>query len=375
MDLRALDLRVGQLLWDGKAKGPAVVQAVPRAGGFRGVIDSDYVKGRFDADMAGGRLSAVKADLDFVKLSRQEGKATASTGSRLDGLHPASMPSLSLVSRRVLWQDIDVGRLEAEVDSQAPGVILRSASLRSGNHELVVEQGEWTRQGGADRTRISGKLKVKDSGLLAEMLGYPGVVRDTPADADYTLHWGETPFGVSSANLAGAVDMKLGKGALLKVDVGIGRFLGLFNVDALWRRLSLDFSDLFGAGMAYDGIAGRLDIADGWVETKGFVIDGVAAEIVIDGGVELATREVDQVVTVIPNTDIALPVAGLLMGGPLGPVVGAAIGAGVFVADKILDRQIDRLTRTRYVVKGSVDNPVITKVAGDEPRDLSPGRR
>lgn len=375
MDLRVLDMRVGQLLWDGKAKGPVAVQAVPRAGGFRGMIDSDYLKGGFDADMAGGRLSAVKADLDFVKLSQAEGKAAASTGSRRDRPHPGGMPSLSLVSRRVLWQDIDVGRLEAEIDSQARGLVLRSASLRSGNHELIVERGEWTRQGGADKTRISGRLKVKDLGLLAALLGYPGVVRDTPADADYTLDWGETPFGVSSANLAGAVDMKLGKGALLKVDVGVGRFLGLFNVGTLWRRLSLDFSDLFGAGMAYDGIAGRLDIANGWAQTKGFVIDGVAAEIVIDGGVKLTTREVDQVVTVIPNTDIALPVAGVLMAGPLGPVVGAAIGAGVFVADKILDGQMDRLTRTRYVVKGSLDNPVITKVAGDEPRDPSPGRR
>ncbi|QJD30943.1 YhdP family protein [Methylococcus geothermalis] len=369
MDIKALDVQVGQLLWDGKAKGPAAVQAVSRAGGFRGVIDSDYVKGGFDADMVGGRLSHVKADLDFVKLSRLDEKAVASTDSWLDTLHPGSIPSLSLVGRHVLWHGFDVGRLQAEVDSQARGITLRSASLRSDNHELVVEQGEWTRHGGTDRTRISGKLKVNNSGMLAAVLGYPEVVRDTPADVDYKLNWAETPFGVSSANLAGTVDLKLGKGALLKVDVGIGRFLGLFSVGALWRRLSLDFSDLFGAGMAYDGIAGKLDIADGRAETKGFVIDGVAAKIVINGGVKLATREVDQVVTVIPNTSIALPVAGVLMGGPLGPAVGAAVGAGVFVADKMMNGQVERLTQTRYLVKGSLDNPVITKVTGDTPQD------
>jgi uncharacterized protein (TIGR02099 family) len=369
MDLKALDVEVGQVLWDGKAKGPAAVQALSRAGGFRGVIDSDYVKGGFEADMAGGRLSNVEADLDFVKLSRLDEKAVASTDSWLDTLHPGSMPALSLVGRHVLWHGFDVGRLQAEVDSQARGIILRSASLRSSNHELAVERGEWTRLGRADRTRISGKLKVKDLGLLAAVLGYPEVVRDTPADVNYTLNWAETPFGVSSANLAGEVDMKLGKGALLKVDVGIGRFLGLFNVDALWRRLSLDFSDLFGAGMAYDGIAGKLSIADGRAETKGFVIDGVAAKIVIDGGVKLATRQVDQVVTVIPNTSIALPVAGVLMGGPLGPAVGAAIGAGVFVADKMMDGRVERLVQTRYRVKGNLDNPVITKASGDTPQD------
>lgn len=369
MDVKALDVQVGQVLWEGKAKGPVAVQAVSRTGGFRGVIDSDYVKGGFDADMAGGRLSNVKADLDFVKLSRLDEKAVASTDSWLDTLHPGSVPSLSLVGRHVLWHGFDVGRLQVEVDSQARGITLRSASLRSDNHELAVERGEWTRQGGTDRTRISGRLKVKNSGMLAAVLGYPEVVRDTPADVNYALNWAETPFGVSSANLAGTVDLKLGKGALLKVDVGIGRFLGLFNVDALWRRLSLDFSDLFGAGMAYDGIAGKLDIADGRAETQGFVVDGVAAKIVINGGVKLATREVDQVVTVIPNTSLALPVAGVLMGGPLGPAVGAAVGAGVFVADKMMNGQVERLTQTRYLVKGSLDNPVITKASGDTPQE------
>jgi uncharacterized protein (TIGR02099 family) len=369
MDVKALDVQVGQVLWDGKVKGPVAVQAVSRPGGFRGMIDSDYVKGGFDVDMAAGRLSSLTADLDFVKLSRLDEKAVASTDSWLDTLHPGSFPSLSLTGRHVLWHGFDVGRLQAEVDSQGRGIVLRSASLRSDNHELVVERGEWTREGGADRTRISGKLKVKNSGMLAAVLGYPEFVRDTPADVDYALNWAETPFGVSSANLAGTVDMKLGKGALLKVDVGIGRFLGLFNVDALWRRLSLDFSDLFSAGMAYDGIAGKLDIANGRAETKGFVIDGVAAKIVINGGVKLANREVDQVVTVIPNTSIALPVAGVLMGGPLGPAVGAAVGAGVFVADKMMDGQVERLTQTRYLVKGSLDNPVITKASGDTPQE------
>ncbi|MGI2325071.1 MULTISPECIES: YhdP family protein [unclassified Methylococcus] len=369
MDVKALDVQIGRLLWDGAAKGPVVVQAVGRAGGLRGMIDSAYVKGGFDADMAAGRLSSIKADLDFVKLSRLDEKAVASTDSWLDTLHPGSFPSLSLVGRHVLWHGFDVGRLQVEVDSQARGIVLRSASLRSDNHELVVERGEWTRHGGTDRTHIAGTLKVKNSGMLAAEFGYPEFVRDTPAEVNYTLNWAETPFGVSSANLAGTVDMKLGKGALLKVDVGIGRFLGLFNVDALWRRLSLDFSDLFGAGMAYDGIAGKLDIAHGRAETKGFVIDGVAAKIVIDGGVKLATREVDQVVTVIPNTSIALPVAGVLMGGPLGPAVGAAVGAGVFVADKMMDGQVERLTQTRYRVEGSLDNPVITKDSGDAPRE------
>lgn len=369
MDLKLLDVQLGQALWEGKPKGPVAVQAAARPGGFKGTVDSDYVKGLYEADMAGGKLSSVRADLDFLKVSRLDEKAVATTDSWLDTLHPGSLPALDLVGRHVLWQGFDIGQLRAKVATQARGIMLRSASLRSDNHELTVEQGEWTRQGKVDTTRVSGKLHVKDSGMLATVLGYPDLIRDTPADVDYKLSWAETPFGASAASLAGEVGMTLGKGALLKVDVGLGRFLGLFNVGALWRRLSLDFSDLFGAGMAYDGIAGQLNIADGQARTKGFLIDGVAAKIIINGRVKLATREVDQVVTVIPNTSIALPVAGVLMGGPLGPAVGAAVGAGVFVADKMMGGQVERLAQTRYRVKGSLDNPVITRATGDTPED------
>lgn len=370
-DLVSLDLRVGQVFWQGKAKGPLQVQLRAKPGGYRGSIDSDRAKGEVEVEVKDGALSQIRSDLDFLKVPVLTKKpdatnlAPGSVASCPEFLSPHRLPALILASRHVLWHGFDLGRLDLRVERQGTGVVLRSAALRSDNHVLTVSEGEWVRRGQVDSTRLSGMIRVKDSGMLATQLGYAGVVRETPAEITYRLTWPDSPLCARAPKLSGEVEMNYGAGALLKVDVGIGRFLGLFNVGSIWRRLSLDFSDLFGEGMAYDRVSGKFRILQGQAETHGFLIDGVAAKILINGRIGLADGEVDQVVTVIPNTSIALPVAGVLAGGPLGPAVGAA----AFLANKMLGGQVERVVQTHYLVRGNWENPVITRVHGNMPLD------
>lgn len=370
-ELASLDLRVGQVFWQGRAKGPLQVQLRAEPGGYRGSIDSERAKGEFEVEVKDGALSKIRSDFDFLKLPLlAEKPETMSLASKSapwcpEFLSPNQLPAMSLASRHVLWHGFDLGRLDLRVERQGMDVVLRSAVLRSDNHVLTADEGEWVRRGPMDSTRLSGTIRVKDSGVLATQLGYAGVVRETPAKITYRLTWPDSPLCVRVSKLSGEVEMNYGAGALLKVDVGIGRFLGLFNVGSIWRRLSLDFSDLFGEGMAYDRVSGKFGILQGQAETHGFLIDGVAAKILINGRIGLVDGEVDQVVTVIPNTSIALPVAGVLAGGPLGPAVGAA----AFLANKMLGGQVERVVQTHYLVRGNWENPVITRVHGNMPLD------
>jgi uncharacterized protein (TIGR02099 family) len=370
-DLASLDLRVGQAFWQGRAKGPLQVQLRAKPAGYRGLISSDHAKGEFEVDVKDGILSQLRGDLDFIKVPILAEKTSAaslafrSVASCSGLLSPHRLPALTLAARHVLWHGFDLGRLDLRVERQGTGVVLRSAALRSDNHVLTVSEGEWMRRRQADSTRLSGMIRIKDSGMLATQLGFAGVVRETPAEISYRLSWPDSPLCARASKLSGEVEMNYGNGALLKVDVGIGRFLGLFNVGSIWRRLSLDFSDLFGEGMAYDRISGKFRILQGQAETHGFLIDGVAAKILINGRIGLTDGEVDQVVTVIPNTSIALPVAGVLAGGPLGPAVGAA----AFLANKVLGGQVERVVQTHYLIRGNWENPVITRVHGNMPLD------
>ena len=71
--------------------------------------------------------------------------------------------------------------------------------------------------------------------------------------------------------------------------------LGVLDLGALNRRLSLDFSDLFGPGYAFERINGKLAIRKGRADIVDMTIEGPSAEIRIEGKTDLIKQEFDQV--------------------------------------------------------------------------------
>ena len=72
----------------------------------------------------------------------------------------------------------------------------------------------------------------------------------------------------------------------------------------------------------------------------------------------LAAKDYDELVTVIPRVGSSLPLAGAIAGGPV-------VGAALLVADKLLGKEIEGMTRfaqTRYSVTGPWSEPVYSKL-------------
>lgn len=354
--LRKLDLNVGTLHWNGDALGSLTLDMEREDQHWRGHLDSAYGKGTFRAT-----ADAIAFDLEHLKIPKLDADKAKPTSTEL--LDPATVPSLTLKAKRLLWQDADLGPLALQTERHAHGMIIKTLKGETKNHRFDIH-GSWTRS--ADQTvstRLEGKLRIEDMGDLLTVIGYAGEVRDTPSDIDFTLSWPGAPQQFSRAGVAGDVRMKLGKGAILKVEPGLGRVLGMLNLDTLWRRLSFDFSDLFGKGLAYDSVLGTFQLGNGQAVTKGFLIDAVPAKIVINGRAGLVARDLDQIVTVIPHTSVALPIAGALAGGP-------AVGAAVLLAQQLVGEKVDSITATHYAVKGGWDEPQITKISRNLPLDI-----
>lgn len=57
------------------------------------------------------------------------------------------------------------------------------------------------------------------------------------------LAWDGTPLGINMASLTGTVRLKLESGTLQKLEGGAGalKLFGILNMEALTRRLRLDF--------------------------------------------------------------------------------------------------------------------------------------
>jgi uncharacterized protein YhdP len=141
----------------------------------------------------------------------------------------------------------------------------------------------------------------------------------------------------------------------------VGRLLGVLSLQALPRRISLDFRDVFSEGFAFDTVKGDVRIDSGVMHTGDFRLVGPAAAVNIAGDVDLA-RETQQLkVRVQPSlsSGVSAGAAALFIANPL---LGAAVGAGALLAQKILNNPFDQLFSYEYAVSGSWDDPVVTRL-------------
>lgn len=354
---RGFDIQIGRLIWDGEEWGKFKLTGNREDNILAGEIDCRYATGIYTAENLGSDYAALKMELDSLNLPHfsQERDKQASKP-------PSSLPELRIHARQLWRQGADLGELQLETVRNPAGLDIRQLTLRSQNHTLRLN-GAWTRQDGRDDTRIEGRLNVHDLGEFLGLLGYSREIANTPTDSAFSLSWPGTPQQFSPANLSGKVGLNMRRGSVLQVEPGLGRALGMLNLQTLRRLVLLDFSDLFGKGLSYDSMKGDFDLQAGQAKTQGFVIDAAAADILIIGRVGLADHDLDEIVSVMPHPLATLPLAVPMVGG-------AAIGALIDMAQRIVGAEESNLASSNYSVTGSWDSPVIKRVQGSTPLEI-----
>jgi uncharacterized protein YhdP len=136
--------------------------------------------------------------------------------------------------------------------------------------------------------------------------------------------------------------------------------LGVLSLQALPRRITLDFRDVFSQGFAFDTIAGNVRIDAGVMHTDDLRLVGPAAAVDLAGDVDLAHETQQMQVRVQPSlsTGVSAGAAALFIANPL---IGAAVGAGTLIAQKMLNNPFDQLFSYRYSVTGTFDDPVVAR--------------
>jgi uncharacterized protein YhdP len=153
------------------------------------------------------------------------------------------------------------------------------------------------------------------------------------------------------------------------VEPGVGRLLGILNLNALQRRLAMDFSDLYATGLAFESMRGRVRLINGKADFNDFTIDGPSSRIIISGLNDLVGERFDQAVIVEPKLGSSVALASAFAGGPV-------VGAAVYVVDRLAGHPFDRLGRTRYRVSGPWGSPEVIRIGwepalGDAPEATS----
>ncbi len=104
------------------------------------------------------------------------------------------------------------------------------------------------------------------------------------------IAWTGGPYRVDIPSLSGRLRLEAKHGRFRKIEPGVAKLLGILSLQALPRRMSLDFDDVFNKGFSFDRISANLTIANGVAHTEDFMMDGSAARVGMRGQVALAAK-------------------------------------------------------------------------------------
>lgn len=301
------------------------------------------------------RRVPISVQLEHWNLNLDEWQPDSPVADPADWPDPRRTPGLFLSVEQFKLGDRSLGRLSLKALPSEDGLDIKEASLQGPELELKAS-GAWRAGKTGQETRLQLEAKSPNFGQALQTLGFTSSISEAPAEVKADLAWAAPPMELSLANLNGELDIHIGQGRVQEVNPGMGRLLGLLNLGALSRRLTLDFSDLFGKGYAFDHIEGRFVLQDGNARADPIRIIGPSADLRITGRTGLVARDYDQQVTVTPEISTALPVAGAIAGGP-------AVGVALLLAQRIMGNEVNKLSRFQYRVEGPWEKPRIQRVS------------
>jgi uncharacterized protein (TIGR02099 family) len=352
--LRSADLQIGQLFLSGAALDEVRLDLASRGDGWEASIRGRDLEGKVTIPDRSRRepVQIVLERLDLKGLLGER-RLDAQTRTASHNADPRRAPTLDLQVERLLWGENLLGSVSFRSQAVPEGLDFTEIRL-TGPLMSIEGRGRCRQTEAGPHSWLALTAKGSDLGEALRSLGYESLFYKAPAEVALDLDWLGGLVEFSAADLRGRIRVAVGAGSLLDIEPGVGRVLGILNLEALQRRLTLDFSDLFGRGFAFEKISGELKIAEGEATIEKLVIEGPSADISIAGSANLVDKELDQIVTVTPRIGTGVAIASAVAGGPL-------VGAVVFLADKVSGGAVDKLGRHQYLLTGPWAQPEILR--------------
>lgn len=354
----AVSARIGELVIGGKSIANLVLGATRQpTGTWIANVTSDHVNGAIDwhPSEAGkpGRVSARFTQLTIPAQDRTQ------LSDLLDA-PPTELPAFDLIADEFELAGHALGRLELQARNIGSGA---SAAWQLQKLDLsnpaghMTATGQWQRDGNLKQRRmaISFALDFSDAGNLLARFGMPGTLRGGEGKLEGDLAWRGSPFAIDYPSLAGKLKLSTSKGQFLKADPGVARLLGVLSLQALPRRITLDFRDVFSEGFAFDSVTGTADVEAGVLTTRDFKMRGVNANVLIEGTADLRQETQNLHVLVVP--DVNAGSASLMYALLANP----AVGLGAFIAQWVLRDPLSKAFSHEFDVTGKWSDPQVKR--------------
>jgi len=375
-----LTVRTGVLTVGDRAFNRVTLDARREGQIWRGNVDATELAGYIEYRQASEATVAGSGGRVFARLSRLTIAPSAATDlEALMDAQPASMPALDVVVDDFELRGKHLGRLEVDAVNRAAGASIgpnnTTREWRLNKLNLITPEatlttsGNWARINAQAptvsasplkvserrRTVLNFKLDITDSGKLLSRFGMSDVIRQGSGKMEGQVAWVGSPLKPDYPTLGGSFSVNMASGQFLKADPGLAKLLGVLSLQALPRRLTLDFRDVFSDGFTFDFVRGDVTVDKGIARTNNLQMKGVNAAVLMEGSADIARETQDLKVVVVP--EINAGTASLIAS-----VINPAIGLGSFLAQMVLRRPLIESNTQQFRIDGSWADPRVTRV-------------
>ncbi len=285
--------------------------------------------------------------------ARTEVNAKTKIGSNID------LPDIDLAVEKFSFKGRQLGKLELQARQQEQDFLIDHLRLINPDG-LLQADGKWRRQADNMQTQLNVKLDIVNAGNVLSRSGFPNSVKNGSGKLEGNFNWPGAPWMVSNVKLNGQLNLDMGKGQFLQVDPGIGKVLSILSLQAIPKRITLDFEDVFSKGFAFDSIKGSADFKQGVINTDNLKIEGSSAKVTMKGQINLANETQDLKVRIVPTVGNSAALISALVAAPV-------VGVGVYLASKILGDPLGQLAAFEYNISGSWVDPKVEKIGKSKP--------
>lgn len=373
---QSVQLKTPELLASGRRLSHLTLDlqrlATPGDDGWRAQLQADQAAGsvEYHEPRSAAGAGRIQARLSRLSLPPAEAETVVESVANLLDRAPASVPALDIEVEDFDLRGRQLGRLAVEAVNRVPGSSgsasdeggarsewrLNRLQLANADARLAAT-GRWLPgvAGARRRMALDFELAVNDGGALLARLGFGRVVQGAKGQLKGTLGWDGSPLDLDLPTLGGQINLALEGGRFLKVDPGAARLLGVLSLQALPRRLVLDFRDVFQEGFAFDKASGDLRIQRGVASTQNLRLSGLQAAVLMAGNADIAHETQDLQVVVLPELNTA---SASLAYAAINP----AIGLGAFLGQWLLREPLRQASAREFRITGGWDDPKVERV-------------
>ena len=293
--------------------------------------------GRINSENASGTMqlnprdNAYKFDLSRFNLINQinEGGEPSDVDYTLG---TENYPSVELVVNDFEFTGKKFGRLELVGKAGVDAWVLEKFEMQR-NGVKTTGKGKWVNQ--ADTGSLSSfdfETNIAEAETALGDFSLEGFIKKGNGTIVANINWIGAPHEFDYSRLNGEFDLRVQDGELVKVEPGGGQLLGLLNFNAVARRLTFDFRDVFSSGLSFDRMQYSGLLADGKVLMRDAYIFTPAVFVRMEGQVDLVDEMIDMEVHISPELggNIAL----------LSALANPAAGAVVFLTQRVFKDQL-----------------------------------